>query len=282
MRPRVHADLGALVDRQDHVLVVGRVDPHVVEVGAAGRAGVGLPGLAGIGGAIERRLRGEEDVGVARIHDHVVELAAADQARIVGGARPMLAAIVGAEHALRHVIVNALALGARRHRQRDGSEVAARQAVRAGLLPGGAFVAGAIDLRIGRGRGHRRSAAAASAPPRPPAAIGPRAGVDVLRIVGIEDQPHAARPAHRAAPISRSCRHRWCASRRCRRRPPSPGRDCADRSRSNSRHAPASATRSQCAAAIGGAVESRRGPRPSRPRIPCRDATAPPPRRRCR
>ena len=187
----VHADLCALVDGEDHVFIVGRINPDIVEIRSAGRTCVRRPRFPRVGRPIKRRLRREKNVRVARIDDDVVKLPAADHARIVGRALPMLARVIGAKNSLRDVIVNALALGTGRDRQRDRPEISSRQARRAGFLPGVPFVGRPVNLRIGRRRQDRRSATpAASSSSAGTDCARPR--VDVFRIIGIEDQPHAA------------------------------------------------------------------------------------------
>src|SRR5689334_21357876 len=121
-----------------------------------------------------------------------MELPAADQTRIVGGAGPVRAAVVGAEHALSDIVVDALAPGPRCDGEGDGAEVAARQTVRTCLGPGEAFVRGAEDLGIGGRGGHRRRASSAATASSSALSDGARPRVNVVRIVGIEDQPDAA------------------------------------------------------------------------------------------
>ena len=181
-----------MIGGEDHVAVVSGVDPQIVVIAAAGRAHVGLPGFAGVGGTIERSLGGEEDVWVARVDDDVVELAATDEARVVGCARPMLAAVVGTEHALGDVVVDAQAIAAGGDGERDDSEVATGQSGGASLLPGDAFVGGAIDLRIGCGRGYGSGSAAATATTAAATTAGACAGIHVVRVIGVEDEPHGA------------------------------------------------------------------------------------------
>src|SRR6185437_1863610 len=64
----VERDAGALIGADQHAVAVGRVNPHVVVVFAAGCALEGRKRDAAIGRAVERGGDGINNVGVLRIH----------------------------------------------------------------------------------------------------------------------------------------------------------------------------------------------------------------------
>src|SRR5437879_7274378 len=98
-RPAVHRDGGALVAGEQDDLRVVRVDPQAVVVVAPGGTAERGEGPAAVGGLPGHDVRHVEDVGVLRVHLHLVEVAVAPpEPRVRVDAVPMLAAVIGAVH----------------------------------------------------------------------------------------------------------------------------------------------------------------------------------------
>ena len=77
MRPGVHADHRPLIAAEDHAPRIGRIDPELVIVVAAGRALERLERLTAIGRPVQRRVARVDDVGVAGVDRHAGEVPAA-------------------------------------------------------------------------------------------------------------------------------------------------------------------------------------------------------------
>src|SRR6185437_12626381 len=159
----VEGDAGPLIGADQHAVAIGRVNPHVVVVFAAGRALERSERLAAVGRAVQRRGNGVHDVGVLRIHPDaatVGALAVGDAGVIAGHVLPGGAAVVGAEQAGAALggaadHEDALAVGVHRHGDADA---AGQLGERGDRGPGHALVGGFVEP----GR-HRRRAAAAAA-----------------------------------------------------------------------------------------------------------------------
>src|SRR5205809_1530068 len=147
-RSPVHRDDGALIaGEQDDVGIV-RVDPQTVVVVAPRRTpecGEGPAAVAGLPGYDVRYI---QDVGVLRVHLHLVEVAvAAPEPRIRVDEAPMLAPVIGPVHtaALGGPDHRVHAPGlARRHPQADATELVLRRRQAGGDPPPGAPAIGRL------------------------------------------------------------------------------------------------------------------------------------------
>src|SRR5258707_6448194 len=84
----VVADDCALVDAENNVGRILRINPHRMVIVAAGSAFEGNKSLAAIGGAISGSLHHVADVGVAGIDEDAAEIQRAENARVLGALLP--------------------------------------------------------------------------------------------------------------------------------------------------------------------------------------------------
>src|SRR5208282_3277488 len=178
----VHGDGGAAIVGIDHPLRIGGINPQAVVV-AVGNARDRRPGFPRVNGAEDGGVQGVGHVGALRIrNDMGVIPGAAAHAVVVGGVRPVLAAVIGAIDAAEFFEsfddgVDAIGVGGG-NAHADAAESGLGPAVALDFLPGGACVGGFVER-----------AARAAAGEAPGGAVGlPEGGEEDARVRAVHGE----------------------------------------------------------------------------------------------
>src|SRR5581483_1310152 len=176
----INAHAHTLIAAENQSLRVRRINPEGMIVVAAGSALDGDKSFSRIGRTIDGDIGNVNRVRVFGIDVNFAEVPEAAEARIMAGANPGLAAIVGLEHATLFRVderIDALAMSAARNGQAYASPISAGKAASCYWIPDVAAIGGFIDCA---GNGDWRI----SAPGR--ATIMQQRRPDGLRMIGIK------------------------------------------------------------------------------------------------
>ena len=178
----VHADHRALIAAQDHAPGIGRIDPELVIVVAAGRALERLEGSTRVGRLVQGRVARIDDVGVVGVDRHAGEVPAALPDPPISARKPPSdAGVVGHVQAAGLRVHQGVdpAAHARSERDPDTAEFLGGQAL-GDRTPGVAAIRRSKKTAAGAVRGRVDV-------PRRPARL-PQGGEDRSRVVGVEGQ----------------------------------------------------------------------------------------------